>query len=74
MATVASNRELIEAVVEEMSQGIECALGFWLGQIEHALSDPRLTTLGRLNAVRTIVQQYRQGATKTGVGVDGYVA
>lgn len=74
MATVVSNRELIEAVAEEMSQGIECALGFWMGQIEHALGDPRLTTLGRLNAIRTIVQQYRQGSAATGVGVDGYVA
>jgi hypothetical protein len=74
LATVASDRELIEAVVAEMSDGIDCALGFWIGQIENALGDPHLTTLGRLNAVRSIVQQYRNRATETGVGADGYVA
>lgn len=74
MATVASDRELIQAVVAELSQGIESALGFWMGQIENALGDPHLTTLGRLNAVRAIVQEYRHGGKETGVGVDGYVA
>ena len=74
MASVASDHELIEAVIAEMSLGIECALGFWMGQIEHALGDPQLTTLGRLYAVRAIVQQYRHSTTETGITVDGYVA
>jgi hypothetical protein len=74
VAIAASNRELIKAVVAEMSQGIDCALGFWMEQIENALGDPHLTTLGRLNAVRGIVQHYRNRATETGVAVDGYVA
>lgn len=74
LASAASDHELIEAVVAEMSQGIECALGFWMGQIENALGDPQLTTLGRLNAVRAIVQQYHHSSTETGITVDGYVA
>jgi hypothetical protein len=65
---------LIEAVINEMSEGIESAVGFWMEQIENALGDPHLTTLGRLNAVRAIVQQYRHSTTETGVGVNGYVA
>jgi len=74
VAVAASKRELIEAVVAEMSDGIECVLGFWMGLIENALRDPQLTTLGRLNAVRVIVEQYRDSAEGTGGGVDGYVA
>lgn len=74
LASAASDHELIQAVVAEMSQGIECALGFWMEQIEDALSDPQLTTLGRLYAVQAIVQQYRHSTTETGIRVDGYVA
>jgi len=58
---------LIEAVVAEMSDGIECAVNFWMTQIEEALRDPRLTTLGRMNAVQEIVEQYRAtGERKVG--------
>ena len=48
MTSVATDRELIEAVVGEMHDGIERAAGFWMAQIEDALHDPRLTTLGRM--------------------------
>ena len=74
MASVASDHELIEAVIAEMSLGIECALGFWMGQIEHALGDPELTSLGRLNAVRAIVHNFRHQPTEMGSRADGYVA
>ena len=74
MASVASDRELINAVVAEMADGIDCAVGFWIGQIEDALLDPHLTTLGRLHAVRAIVENYRHTTTDAGTKVDGYVA
>ena len=41
-----------------MQEGIERAVGFWMTQIEQALRDPGLTTLGRMNAVREIVNRY----------------
>ncbi len=59
MATVATDRALIEAIAAEMSAGIECAVNFWLSQIEDALLDSRLTTLGRFHAVQEIVKRYR---------------
>lgn len=74
MATVATNQALIEAVAFEMSQGIDCAVEFWMGQIEHALGDPELTSLGRLNAVRAIVHNFRHQPTEMGSRADGYVA
>jgi hypothetical protein len=74
VATVASNRELTEAVATELSQGIDCAVEFWMGQIEQALGDPELTTLGRLNAVRAIVHAFRHQPTEMEFRADGYVA
>jgi hypothetical protein len=41
-----------------MQDGIERAVGFWMTQIEDALRDPRLTTLGRMNAVQEILNRY----------------
>jgi hypothetical protein len=65
VASVVTADALIDAIVMEMSDGIECAVNFWMTKIESALHDPRLTTLGRMNAVQEIVKQYRsQGELK----------
>ena len=58
VATIATDQALIEAVVGEMQDRIERAVGFWMTQIEQALRNPGLTTLGRMNAVREIVNRY----------------
>lgn len=73
LATVLAGDALIEAIVSEMSEGIECAVGFWMGQIENALHDPKLTTLGRMNAVQEIVKVYRNSG-EFGIGHDGHAA
>jgi hypothetical protein len=70
LATVATDRALIEAVVGEMQDGIERAVGFWMDQIEEALRDPSLTTLGRMNAIQDIVDRYAERAG----GSHGYAA
>ena len=59
MATASTNEELIQAVASEMCAGIQWAVGAWITEIEAALDDPRLTTLGRLRAVQEVVQRYR---------------
>lgn len=74
MATAATSREFIEAIAAELSQGIDCAVEFWMGQIEQALGDPELTTLGRLNAVRAIVHTFRRQPAEMGSRADGYLA
>jgi hypothetical protein len=61
LATIATDHALIEAVAAEVSEGIETAVSFWMTQIEAALLNPRLTTLGRMHAVREIVQRYHTG-------------
>jgi hypothetical protein len=46
-------------IAEEMARGVQTAVDCWMKQIDSALSDSRLTTLGRLNAVHEIVQNYK---------------
>lgn len=43
-------------------------------KIEEALHDPRLTTLGRMNAVHEVLQQYRRNSGEPGGAYDGYIA
>jgi len=52
---------LINAVAAELTAGIDRALGLWMSQIENVLEDSRLTTLGRLQAVKEVVGAYRRG-------------
>jgi hypothetical protein len=60
VATIAVKQDLIRVIAEEMAFGVETAVDCWMTQIDSALSDTRLTTLGRLNAVHEIVQSYKQ--------------
>jgi hypothetical protein len=57
--TTSADRELIEAVAAEVSFGIDRAVSFWMSQIDEVLQDSRLTTLGRLQAVKDLVSSYR---------------
>ena len=73
MATIATDRALIEAIAAEMSEGIDSAVSFWMTQIEAALINPRLTTLGRIHAVQEIVKRY-QNADPSEASHDRYSA
>jgi len=59
VATATVDRELIEVIAEEMAHGVETAVECWMTQIELALTDVQLTTQGRLNALREIVDSYK---------------
>jgi len=59
MATKAADQDLIRVIAEEMSYGVETAVECWMAPIDSALTDTQLTTLGRLNAVHQIVQNYK---------------
>lgn len=52
--------ELVNAIAAEMAFGVDAAVECWMAQIEHAASDLRLTTLGRMAAVREILEHYKQ--------------
>ena len=59
MATTALNRDLVQIIAEEMAHGVQTAVDCWMTEIALALADTQLTTLGRLNAVREIVENYK---------------
>jgi len=59
MSTVSANVDVVSLLAAEMAAGVERAVECWLAQVEHALTDTQLTTLGRLNAVREILDRYK---------------
>ena len=64
MASTVVPKVFIDAVASEMALGIDTAVECWMLQIESALEDPRLTTLGRLHAVQEIVANYRASGVR----------
>ncbi len=60
MATTVLATDFINVVASEMAHGVEAAVERWLAQIDRALTDRHLTTLGRLNAVQEILQDYKR--------------
>ncbi len=64
MATKAADQDLIRVIAEEMSFGVEIAVERWMTQIDSALTDAQLATLGRLSAVHEIVQNYKRRTGK----------
>ena len=65
MATSAVSRDLITVIAQEMSCAVERSMEYWMAQLDEALTDTRLTTLGRLNAVSAIVARYKQFTGKS---------
>jgi hypothetical protein len=50
---------LVDIIATEISCGVDRAVECWMSQIEQALTDVQLTSLGRLQAVRQILEQYK---------------
>ena len=65
VATVAVPREIVDVIADEVAWGVERAVEYWMSQVEHALSDTNLTSLGRLYAVKDVVEQYKSVTGKS---------
>lgn len=59
MATATIPANLIDAIAGEMASGVDRAVECWMSQIEQALTDVQLTSLGRLQAVRQVIEKYK---------------
>ena len=59
MATGAIPTDFVDVIASEMAVGVEQAVECWMAEIETALTDYNLTSLGRLNALREIVEEYK---------------
>jgi hypothetical protein len=60
MASTTISRDFVKVIAEEVMRGVETAVECWMSDVECALTDVHLTTLGRLNAVRDVLDRYKQ--------------
>lgn len=60
MTTQASDRDVVLVIAEEMANGVQNAVDCWMTEIDLAVTDSKLSTLARLNAVREIIQNYKR--------------
>jgi len=65
VATVAVSQDFVSLVAEEIARSVDNAVESWMAQVEHALTDGRLTTLGRLNAAKEVMSRYKELTGKT---------
>jgi hypothetical protein len=65
MATATIPANLIDVIAGEMASGVDRAVECWMSQIEQALTDVQLTSLGRLQAVRQVIDKYKVLTGKT---------
>jgi hypothetical protein len=60
MAAVAiAKDEMVNLIVTEMARGVDAAVECWMAQIDEALTDIHLTTLGKMNAVKDVLFRYK---------------
>ena len=61
MATASiATQQFVEVIAAEIAAGVEVAVESWMAQMEQALTDPQLTTLGRMNAAREVLENYKR--------------
>jgi len=60
MATTLAATDFVNLVATEMAHGVETAVECWLARIDRVLMDRHLTTLGRLQAVQEVLQDYKR--------------
>ena len=59
-AASTATQHFVETIAAEVSAGVEIAVESWMAQVEQALTDPELTTLGRMNAAREVIERYKR--------------
>ena len=57
--------DFVSLVAGEIASSVDTAVEFWMAQVEGALQDDRLTTLGRMNAVQAVLAWYKHLTGKT---------
>jgi len=60
MATaVITSRDFVAAIAVEVATKIDVAVESWMAEMEQALNDAALTTVGRINAAKEVLAQYK---------------
>ncbi len=55
-----TTQHFVETIAAEVCAGVEVAVESWMAQVEQALTDPELTTLGRMSAAREVLERYKR--------------
>jgi len=55
----ATSEDVVESLAAEIAWAVDRAVECWIAEIDCALTDPHLTTLGRLNAARDVITRYK---------------
>ena len=58
-------QNFVNVIANEMACGIDSAVQRWMVEIESAITDPDLTTLGRMNAAKDVLERYKRLTGKT---------
>jgi hypothetical protein len=58
MASAAVSADAVDIIAGEISRSVERAVDRWMAEFESVLMDSSLTSLGRLNAIQEIVENY----------------
>jgi len=64
-AAVIPSYAFVKMVAAELACGVDRAVESWLAEIEAALTDRHLTTLGRMYAAQDIITRYKQTVGKS---------
>jgi len=65
LASTAISKDVITVIAQEMSCAVDRSVEYWMAQLDEALTDTRLTTLGRLDAVSAIIARYKDFTGKS---------
>jgi hypothetical protein len=65
MAAATIDRDFVQMIASEMSSCVDRAVERWMAEFDSVLNNPRLTTLGRLQAVRELVARYKNVTGKS---------
>jgi hypothetical protein len=65
VASIAIPTDFVDALAAEIAVSVEQAVECWMSQIEQAVTDPQLTSLGRLYAVYDILDDYKRTTGKS---------
>jgi hypothetical protein len=58
MASTAVSADAVDIIAGEISRSVERAVDRWMAEFENVLMDSSLTSLGRLNAIQEILENY----------------
>ena len=55
----------MDVIATEVASAVELAVESWMAEVERAITDPELTTMGRMNAVKDVLESYKRLTGKT---------